>query len=92
MARYLFLQLHDAKRGRDLIRRLLSQITPGQRWDGGKPPSTLNIGFTFRGLERLELPLATLITFPVEFQQGMRQRGQLLGDTGVNADDRWDPL
>jgi Dyp-type peroxidase family len=92
VARYLFLRLEDPKRACDLIRRLLSQITTGQRWDGGKPPSTLNIGFTFRGLQRLELPLATLITFPVEFQQGMRQRAELLGDTGVNAPDHWDSL
>ena len=92
VARYLFLRLEDAKRARDLIRRLLSQITTGQRWDGGKPQSTLNIGFTFRGLQRLELPLATLITFPVEFQQGMRLRAELLGDTGVNAPDRWESL
>jgi Dyp-type peroxidase family len=92
VARYLFLRLEDAKRGRDLIRRLLSQITTGQRWDGGKPQSTLNIGFTYRGLQRLELPLATLIAFPVEFQQGMRLRADLLGDTGVNAPDRWDSL
>jgi Dyp-type peroxidase family len=92
VARYIFLRLEDAKRARDLIHRLLSQITTGQRWDGGKPQSTLNIGFTFRGLERLELPLATLITFPVEFQQGMGLRAELLGDMGVNAPDRWDSL
>jgi Dyp-type peroxidase family len=92
VARYLFLRLEDAKRARDLVHHLLSQITTGQRWDGGKPQTTLNIGFTFRGLQRLELPLATLITFPVEFQQGMRQRAELLGDTGVNAPDRWDPV
>jgi deferrochelatase/peroxidase EfeB len=92
VARYLFLRLEDAKRGRDLIRKLLSEITTGQRWEGGKPQSTLNIGSTFGGLQRLELPLATLITFPVEFQQGMRQRAELLGDTGVNAPERWDSL
>ena len=92
VARYIFLRLEDAKRARDLIHRLLSQITTGQRWDGGKPQSTLNIGFTFRGLERLELPLATLITFPVEFQQGMGLRAELLGDMGVSAPDRWDSL
>ncbi|HET6168935.1 MAG TPA: Dyp-type peroxidase [Terracidiphilus sp.] len=92
VARYLFLRLEDARRGRDLIGRLLGQITTGQRWDGGKPQSTLNIGFTFRGLERLELPLATLITFPVEFQQGMRQRAEILNDRGINAPDHWDPL
>lgn len=92
MARYLFLRLEDAKRGRDLVHRLLGQITTGQRWDGGKPQSTLNIGFTFSGLQRLDLPLATLITFPVEFQQGMRQRAELLGDTGTNAPRNWDSV
>jgi hypothetical protein len=75
VGRYLFLRLGSAKKARDLVRRLLNQITTGQRWDGGKPQSTLNIGFTFRGLQRLELPLASLVTFPVEFQQGMRQLG-----------------
>jgi Dyp-type peroxidase family len=92
MARYLFLRLEGARRGRTLVHRLLSQITTGQRWDAGKPQSTLNIGFTFGGLRSLELPLATLITFPVEFQQGMRHRSQLLGDTGVNSPTHWDPL
>jgi Dyp-type peroxidase family len=92
VARYLFLRLEEAKQGRKLVHQLLGEITTGQRWDAGKPPVTLNIGFTFPGLERLELPLATLITFPVEFQQGMKQRAELLNDTGVNAPDHWDPL
>jgi Dyp-type peroxidase family len=92
VGRYLFLRLEGAKKARDLVRLLLNQITTGQRWDGGKPQSTLNIGFTFRGLQRLELPLASLVTFPVEFQQGMRQRAELLGDTGVNAPGNWDSI
>jgi Dyp-type peroxidase family len=92
VARHLFLRLEDAQRGRNLVHRLLNQITTGQRWDGGKPQSTLNIGFTFGGLQQLELPLATLITFPVEFQQGMRHRAELLGDTGVNSPIHWDPV
>ncbi len=92
VGRYLFLRLEDARKARNLVRLLLSQITTGQRWDGGKPSSTLNIGFTFRGLKRLDLPLASLITFPGEFQQGMRQRAELLGDTGVNAPGNWDSI
>ena len=36
VARYLFLHFEDAKRARSLIARLLSHITTGQRWDGGK--------------------------------------------------------
>jgi Dyp-type peroxidase family len=92
VGRYLFLHFEDAKRARSLIDRLLSHVTTGQRWDGAKPQSTMNIAFTHRGLEHLELPLATLLTFPVEFQQGMKQRAPLLGDTGVNSPERWDPL
>jgi Dyp-type peroxidase family len=92
VARYLFLHFEDAMRARALIDRLIGHVTTGQRWEGGKPQSTVNIGFTHRGLERLELPLATLLTFPIEFQQGMKRRAELLGDTGTNAPDNWDPL
>jgi Dyp-type peroxidase family len=91
-ARYLFLHFEDPTRARSLIARLLGHVTTGQRWDDGKPQTTVNIAFTHRGLEHLELPLATLLTFPVEFQQGMKQRAALLGDAGVNSPDHWDSL
>jgi Dyp-type peroxidase family len=92
VARYLLLRLEDAGRARNLIARLLSDVTTGQRWDGAKPQSTMNIAFTHRGLERLELPPATLLSFPVEFQQGMRDRALILGDTGVNSPEHWDDV
>jgi Dyp-type peroxidase family len=92
LARYLFLHFEDATRARGLIGRLLSHITTGQHWDGGKPQSTVNIAFTHRGLERLELPDASLLSFPVEFQQGMKHRAAILGDRGVNAPERWDAV
>ena len=89
-ARYCFLHFADAKSGIALVDRLLSVITTGQLWDQGKPQSTVNIAFTHKGLVKLELPIATLISFPVEFQQGMRARGGILGDTGCNAPEHWD--
>src|ERR1039457_610537 len=92
VARYLFLRVEGATRARKLIGRLLSQITTGQRWDGAKPQSTTNIAFTHRGLARLELPDATLLSFPVEFQQGMRHRAEILGDSGMNSPDHWDEV
>lgn len=92
LARYLFLHFTDERGGRDLINHLIGQITSGQRWDQGKPQSTLNIAFTFPGLESLDLPEASLLTFPVEFQQGMRQRAEILGDTGRNAPEFWDSI
>ncbi len=90
VARYLFLHLQDAVHARDLIHRLLPLITTGQTWEGGKPQSTVNIAFTQGGLAAFELPAATLLTFPIEFQQGMKERAAILGDTGANAPERWD--
>jgi Dyp-type peroxidase family len=91
-ARYVFLHFEDAARARALIGRLLPIITTGQRWDHGKPQRTVNIAFTHRGLAALDLPLATLLSFPVEFQQGMKSRAAILGDTGINAPEHWDEL
>src|SRR5882724_4457543 len=65
LARYLFLHCEDAARACKRIGRLLGEITTGQRWDGAKPQRTVNIAFTHRGLQHLELPDATLLSFPV---------------------------
>ena len=91
-ARYCFLHFEDPLRARTLIHRLLPLITTGQLWDQGKPQSTVNIAFTHQGLISLDLPIATLISFPVEFQQGMQARAGILGDTGLNAVEHWDQL
>jgi Dyp-type peroxidase family len=90
-ARYLFLQLNAPAQARELLTLLLPQITTGQLWDK-KPDATLNIAFTHRGLAALELPLATLISFPPEFQLGMKARADILGDSGRNAPEHWDEV
>lgn len=90
--RYLFLRFEDAKRARALIWKLTGKITTGQRWDGGKPPVTLNIAFTHAGLIALDLPPATLLSFPVEFQQGMKARAGILGDRGTCAPEHWEEI
>jgi Dyp-type peroxidase family len=91
-ARYMFLEIADAHRGQAFIGRLLDQITTGEHWDAGKPEWTLNIAFTHRGLVNLNLPDASLLSFPVEFLQGMKARGEILSDTGKNALEGWDQV
>jgi Dyp-type peroxidase family len=92
-ARYLLLELAPAKQARALLRKLLNVVTTGERWDiNNKPQSTVNVAFTHKGLEQLALPLASLLSFPLEFQQGMRARSDILGDSGTNAPERWDPV
>ena len=90
-ARYLFLELLHARDAQIFIGQVLQYLTTGERWDK-KPITTVNIAFTHRGLLSLELPEPTLLSFPVEFQQGMRARGDILYDTGKNSPEHWDPI
>ena len=69
VARYLFLHFADATRARSLIARLLGDITTGQRWDGAKPPSTVNIAFTHHGLGILNCPMPRFLPSPSNFSR-----------------------
>jgi Dyp-type peroxidase family len=89
-ARYLLLEITSTEAGQQFVGRMISQITTGERWDDGKPDSTVNIAFTHQGLAQLGLPEATLLSFPLEFKQGMKARNEILCDTGSNAPERWD--
>ncbi len=92
LARYMFLHLADDDRAGQFLDRLLPSITTGEHWDDGKPDSTVNIAFTHKGLRRLRLPAASLLSFPVEFLEGMQARSAVLGDTGRNAPERWESI
>lgn len=91
-ARYMFLEILDSDRGRKFIDSLLGQITTGEHWDAGKPEWTLNIAFTHKGLVNLNLPDPSLLSFPVEFIQGMKARKEILADTGKNDPQNWDAV
>ena len=97
-ARYMFLEVLDPGNARAFVKALLGQITTGESWDRDSnnkkimPQSTVNIAFTHRGLVRLELPDPSLLSFPVEFIQGMKARREILGDTGKNDPANWDAV
>jgi Dyp-type peroxidase family len=92
-ARYLLFELLHPEAARDFVKRLLPDITTGERWDiNNIPMSTVNLALTHKGLVRLQLPLASLLSFPLEFQQGMKARGDILYDTGKNGPSHWDPV
>ncbi len=91
-ARYLLLELLHHKAAENFLLQVLPHITTGERWNDGKPMSTVNIAFTHKGLAQLQLPAPALLSFPVEFQQGMKARGNILYDTGKNAPEHWEPV
>ena len=51
--------------------------------------SWLNLALTQRGLRALGVDDAELDQLPEEFQQGMRARAELIGDTGDDAPKNW---
>jgi len=92
IARYTFLHIGDAESGRRFIDLALSDITTAELWSDAKARSTFNIGFTYRGLEALDIPGKALGSFPPEFREGMLERADLLCDRGPSAPDHWDSI
>jgi Dyp-type peroxidase family len=90
-ASYLLAEILNYKAGREFVGRVTERVTSAERWDN-KPSSTLNIGFTWKGLYKLGLRDATMLSFPDEFYQGMRARNRVLGDVGKNDPAKWEPV
>lgn len=106
-ARYIFLHISDAQKGRDFIDHIRPSITTAVKWDDSRahypkighvevprPSVTINIAFTFFGLYALGLPTRTLSELPDEFIQGMGARTAILGDRGPDPTNpwTWDPI
>ncbi len=66
------------------------QIQSGEHWGDVKPPSALNVAFTYTGLAALGVPARTLAGFPTDFSHGAPARAIKIGDVGDSAPDRWD--
>ena len=87
-ARFMFFHTRSAVSGRRYIDALLPVVTTAKI--GGEPGAATNIAFTFAGLRALGLPTSTLVSFPSAFQDGMKARAPLLGDSDESAPERWD--
>ncbi|MGK4580344.1 Dyp-type peroxidase [Kitasatospora sp. HPMI-4] len=88
---YILLRVDDSGTGRQLMGRLAELVDSAADWWQPAFPALLNVGLTYRGLEALEVPPASLNSFPAEFRQGMAARAEFLGDTGESAPAHWEP-
>jgi deferrochelatase/peroxidase EfeB len=80
-AAYTFLTIRDGVEVEGWLAKLSERITGAENFDRHRTTS-INIAFTYQGLVRLRLGSSTLLTFPLEFIEGMSNgaRAQLLGD------------
>jgi Dyp-type peroxidase family len=87
-ARLLLFCVLSAESGKRCIDSLLPLITDA---DAGRDLRVAtNIAFTFAGLRALGLPTSSLASFPAAFQDGMKVRSAMLGDSDDAAVARWD--
>lgn len=101
-ARYFFFHIKSPAEGRKFVNRIRREVTTAARWpdEAEKPDCTVNIGFSFLGLLRLEIPSRTLQGLSDVYIDGMKDRAFVLGDrdttqTEQEADDwcaHWDPI
>lgn len=91
VARHLMCKITNPPAARLTITKLLPGVTNAEWWVT-RPLATLNVCFTYNGLQRIGVPTETLGGFPFEFRQGMRARAQLLRDVGPSSPDHWDEV
>ena len=96
VSRYFGLSVRESTGTRAFLTTLVGNdptvpsITTAQPW-AMKPEYCVNLGITFRGLAALEVPQASLASFPVEYREGAVARAATVGDVGTSAPDQWLP-
>jgi Dyp-type peroxidase family len=89
--RYVFLSFGDPAGARAWLSELLETVhsAKAMRESVASDRRWVSLAFTWNGLRALGVDEASLATFPMEFQQGMAARAEILGDTGANHPEHW---
>jgi Dyp-type peroxidase family len=87
---YILLRIDDRRAGRELLRRLIPLLAPGNTPADTSEQATITAAITFQGLKALGVPQDSLDSFAAAFQQGMAARAAELGDVGESAPEHWE--
>ncbi|MGR6967772.1 Dyp-type peroxidase [Geodermatophilus sp. URMC 61] len=88
---HLLLHADTAEAARQCLQQVQGRVTTAARWSRGhRPRTTLNVGVTYSGFQRLELRPSLLDRFPEAFREGPSKRAADLGDTGLSSPDEWE--
>ena len=86
---HVLLRIDDARAGRELLKLLTPHVDSCAQWWTKSNP-WLDVAISYKGLEALGVPEASLQSFPETFRVGMAARARHLGDDGVNDPKNWD--
>jgi len=95
LLRYHFFRVGEPVAGRRLVHTLIEQgnslrvNTAAHRDTDTRSEQLVYVAFTWKGLEALAVPAATLLSFPPEFRDGAKVRAAGLGDVGESDPARW---
>ncbi|WIV19814.1 Dyp-type peroxidase [Paenibacillus polygoni] len=90
---YVLLSIDHLQDGKAMLQRLLDEVTSAGEWSKPHEGAWVNVGFTFRGLQKLGVPQDSLNSFDKEFREGMAARAAKLGDVNESSPEHWeDPL
>lgn len=78
-----------AASGRELLRRLAPHVASAADWWNAST-AWIAVAITYSGLVALEVPEASLQSFPISFRQGMAARADKLRDRGPNDPKNWE--
>lgn len=96
---YLFLKFNDGDKGKAWLASVHGEVTTAEKWttdDNGeviKPPTMMNIGFTYAGLLALVGLKTKLNNFQKPFVEGItdpQRADKVLGDTDQSDPKHWE--
>jgi Dyp-type peroxidase family len=86
--RHIFVKFNDGAKARAWLRNMFKRVNTRPEEHGTR--FTVNIGFTYEGLNALGLSQRSLDSFPEAFRTGMRGRAHVVGDVGPHAPEFWE--
>jgi Dyp-type peroxidase family len=91
-ARYEFLSFANAGAGHTWLAGIVDKVGTGASVGADSPDARwVTLGFTWSGLRMLGVDDVPLSSFADEFREGLAARAKIVGFTGANAPDHWDP-
>ena len=90
VATYILLRIDDPKEGRVLMQKLSTVVASAGHQTSPAGDAWVSVSLSFQGLKAIGVPEDSLESFPLEFQQGMAARANVLGDTGESSPEYWE--